>query len=691
MADYEKSNQKFVNPYHFVSLEGNCRKDFDYREQRKKKGNLTGWIDCEMETLTPAFIPNTSSVYETAKGEKYSDVFGKRADNNGIIKSYDFFSYTKLPHIPFEKLPGLSARTPGAQEPVIPGSEIRGMIRSAFEAVTNSCLSTIDDEQQLFKRVQSPAKPGRLVFDDKRKEWSLFSCNKYRLPKKWIDDEKWRKNEILINGMQYKEGEKVYVLINYKNFKVVKISKKFENKFKEAYLHIGEYNENKNFESVFAYRRDKKTNKNMVTTLSKSMVPKILDNLVENVLLYGQKANKTENHNQYRHFEKNFGEFKNIRFLISLLEEDKITYDGFMDKLRKEYGNVFKYLDGALVHFVRYNENYYLSPAAIGREVFYNQLTKIVGDYNPCSQLNELCCTCALFGIAGKKDAAASRVRFVDAHVIEKKENPGDYYEGIRILKELASPKLSATEFYLKKNPDYADTWNYDYAINWRSNRWGIPGYKPQIRGRKFYWHHRKGDPYIKKEDEENDDVVSERNVAVRPLKKGNRFKFKVYFNNVTADELGKLLWVLEIGQSKEHAHKIGMGKPIGLGSVRISVSNIHVRKIVWDNENNTIHYDEHDLKDRPDDYKNILNWSTMNHQNLGCSELVLKEFLHITRVNHSYDTIEYPTIEDKPENYLWFVANKQIKGKGTSPIIEHALPPIDSPWLKKYKEKKAG
>lgn len=679
MADYielEEKEKRFVNPYHFVSLGGNCRKDFDYREQRKEKGALTGRIQCEIETLTPVFIPNSSSIYETAGGEKCSDVFGKRAENNGIIKSYDFFSYTPLPAAPFSKIPH-------APEPVIPGSEIRGVIRSAFEAVTNSCLSTIDDEQQLFKRVQSPAKPGRLVFDSQKNQWLLVSCNKYRLPDKWIDEEKWKKGEIYIGGEKYNEGEKVYVLINHKNFKVVKISKKDQGKFKEAFLHIGEYNENKNYEGVFAYRRDRNTQKNMVTTLDRSSAPKILNNLVENVLLYGQKANKTENHNQYRHFEKSFGKLKSIRPLIDRMEEKEITYDGFIDKLKKDYKSVFNYLNGALVHFALYNDKYYLSPAAIGREVFHNTLTKIVGSYKPCLKLKELCCACSLFGIAGKGEAAASRVRFADARVIDKKENSDHYYHGIRILKELASPKLSATEFYLEKNPGHADTWNYDYAINWRSHKNGIPEYKPRIRGRKFYWHQPHGDPYIKLEDEQNPDAVSERNVAVRPLTKGNRFKFTIYYNNVTAEELGKLLWVLQIGQHTANAHKIGMGKPIGLGSVRFSVSDVFVRTVSM--ENRTIRYRE----SKPDQLPgvSIPEPSQMNHRALGCSEGVLKEFLTVTEFEHPYEPVEYPTVEGKAENYLWFGANKQIKGTGTKPVIHQPLPPIESPWLKKYKE----
>ena len=130
------------------------------------------------------------------------------------------------------------------------------------------------------------------------------------------------------------------------------------------------------------------------------------------------------------------------------------------------------------------------------------------------------------------------------------------------------------------------------------------------------------------------------------------------------------------------------MGKPLGLGSVKISVTNIHSRKIIKDKEKGAIQYDEHLMNERPGDYGDILDWPAMGYHELECSETVFNEFLQITGTGHHFETIEYPNIEEKPENYLWFVANKQVEGTGTKPVIAQMLPPIDSPWLKKYKEK---
>ena len=290
--------------------------------------------------------------------------------------------------------------------------------------------------------------------------------------------------------------------------------------------------------------------------------------------------------------------------------------------------------------------------------------------------------------VKGKK-AVASRVRFTDAFP-EKKQNLSDYYDDVVILPELASPKLSATEFYLKK-PDDAHLWNYDYAGKWdeRNGRVRPPfktdsfkDYHPEIRGRKFYWHQKINKaPGIKLTEADNrKEEFSDRNVAIRPLKKGIKFFFKVYFNDITEDELKKLMWMLEIGGNKDHAHKIGMGKPIGLGSVQISVKGAKIRRIIL--KDNTIQYKFEDFPER-------LQITQENYRGeLGCSQKVFKEFMIITNFEKAPQNISYPKNENQEENYHWFVANRQVGiATGTCPVINQPLPLIDKPELTKYKE----
>lgn len=54
----------------------------------------------------------------------------------------------------------------------------------------------------------------------------------------------------------------------------------------------------------------------------------------------------------------------------------------------------------------------------------------------------------------------------------------------------------------------------------------------------------------------------------ITPLPTGSKFKSRIRFENLSKVELGALLFVLDL--EKGMAHKLGLGKPIGLGSIRI-------------------------------------------------------------------------------------------------------------------------
>jgi hypothetical protein len=59
----------------------------------------------------------------------------------------------------------------------------------------------------------------------------------------------------------------------------------------------------------------------------------------------------------------------------------------------------------------------------------------------------------------------------------------------------------------------------------------------------------------------------------VRLLAEGNEFEFTVRFENLDDYELGMLLWSLALENGM--AHKMGLGKPLGLGSVKIEVKEL--------------------------------------------------------------------------------------------------------------------
>ena len=100
----------------------------------------------------------------------------------------------------------------------------------------------------------------------------------------------------------------------------------------------------------------------------------------------------------------------------------------------------------------------------------------------------------------------------------------------------------------------------------------------PQVPGRKFYVHHdgwKEINCGCHPTTKENI-VQNQNNRTVEPLDKGNTFSFEICFENLEPYELGLLLYTLEL--EKGLAHKLGMAKPMGFGSIDIEVENVSLR-----------------------------------------------------------------------------------------------------------------
>lgn len=95
-----------------------------------------------------------------------------------------------------------------------------------------------------------------------------------------------------------------------------------------------------------------------------------------------------------------------------------------------------------------------------------------------------------------------------------------------------------------------------------------------KLRGRKYYWHRDVemiAPPINTTTGIVNDNVAS----VLHPIMKGNKTHFTMYLKHVSLEELGALLLTLELPHG--HAHKLGMGKSLGLGSVRIAIESCQV------------------------------------------------------------------------------------------------------------------
>lgn len=596
---WRETEETFVNPYNFVCLGNGCRR-FDIREYNSRDDLVTGYIECTLETKTPIFIPNPTN----------QNVL----NHPGELKTLDFYSYKILDGS--DNQPGL---------PVIPASEIRGVIRAAFEAVTDSCMSTVDVEQKLYKRTTICGNAGILKKDDKG-----YYIQKAKRERVWPEDCK-----------EFNEGQLVYVKgekdKNTGKYRPIVRAHPFKGG-RPGYYHKGEFFDRKKYESVFI---ELKGDNNKIR-LPADFDP--IAYLKELIWLYNKNnnINQTDEHTGY------------------------IDYKNYINNKENEY---------ILVYYRNHNGKFYLSPACISKELFYKRLHDILkkqGGYQPCTTQHEICPACALFGLASKQDRMASRLRFTDAKVCTRLPDVTEYYLPFKVLDELSNPKLSATEFYLE-NPG-TDIWNYDYAANWdeKGKLRTIGGYEPKIRGRKFYWHS-KGEPKWQDYRGKEDENLHKRNCAVRPLKRGIQFSFRIYFEQIAEDDLKRLIWTLNIGGNENsHCHKIGMGKPLGLGSVKIKVRQVKIRKIELLDD--TISYKEVDVDYQPHKLEEVIDLNAK----------YVKEFLKITDMNEAKTNLSYPiaknlTVEKNQDAiYHWFIGNRNLRSKSSMrPKVHRSLPEI--------------
>lgn len=205
------------------------------------------------------------------------------------------------------------------------------------------------------------------------------------------------------------------------------------------------------------------------------------------------------------------------------------------------------------------------------------EILERVGGYAPCSS-NKICATCKIFGMVSKKEnetfSLASSVRIQDAVVKEHKEKEGDYYCPKIRLKPLGEPRPTTNiEFYTLKKDNVQEN---DFYL-WRIRKNQYDSSRIRIRGRKFYWHQEISEDLheIRALENSENSLIQD----IRPIKRGIVFTFKIFFEKLNLNELKQLRFTIDF-QDPGCAHKIGRGKPLGLGSVKIKIVEVKFRSI---------------------------------------------------------------------------------------------------------------
>lgn len=643
----------FTNPYNFIPLEAQCNKS---RYVLGQEECLTGYFECTMELLTPLFIPNTSSPQALC-------------DPKEIEKGccgYEFNSYENL--LNTKERDGRGHTLP-PKDPVISGSEIRGSIRSVYEAAFGGCMSSIAADIKLGRRSPLNKKPGILR---KKKDGSggyeIVPCKRAMLFVERNNSQTCKGNSkkmgCLMPEKTYqslREGQKIWIKLADEGYpkkiangvrkldtRVVtsyRIAKKNEicpEGYYPGWLHKGEpFGTKKHHESVFYYGENQKAGKSDIKEVGKEEVD-FLKIVLEQYQGSKEKSEKEENR---------YPEFKT--------DGDRMLVYYCADK-------------GVLS---------YLSPACIGREVYKKTLRMILeknGGFEPCGSREKLCPACKVFGMVsgktGEHDAVGSRVRFTDA--VLKHGFYGDVrsnYCNETVLPESGEPRPGAAEFYTispYENEDAGDKgwetkgyWTYDYMcvkVKQGTRREMLSDSLPMIRGRKYYWHSQNWKQY-----EGHNNLDYRMKQRIRPIKKsdmetGDRlFCFRVYFDRLNQKELESLRWSLDFADSA-CAHKLGRGKPLGFGSVKIHIEDLKLQHM--DRETGEIKLLSTDFKP------------------LGIDIDEGKEAIKTLKLMANYENIpvniSYPEADDNrgKESFRWFV-NNRVGGSGMQTSFEQILP----------------
>ncbi|MGI9061249.1 MAG: RAMP superfamily CRISPR-associated protein [Ktedonobacteraceae bacterium] len=172
-----------------------------------------------------------------------------------------------------------------------------------------------------------------------------------------------------------------------------------------------------------------------------------------------------------------------------------------------------------------------------GHRVHYQE--RVLKSFQPCRDATNLCLACRTFGMLKGGDIFLGKVNIGDAVSYPDKAYKYDpLYTAV-----LVEPKPRHEEFYLDEK-------------------------KQHISGRKFYFHHSPGQLLTEKQliYFGRNQILANR--YIQPLDIESSFHFRVDFTNLEPDEFGVLLLALTL--EDEMRHKIGYGKPMGLGSVEL-------------------------------------------------------------------------------------------------------------------------
>ncbi len=526
-------------PYNFiplnnkvVSIKGDLPSFDRYSENRN-----TGYIELEITTKTPIYVRDTLT-----KDESIQDF---EANQNKNEKS----------HIPYRNPEFYSP----SGEIAIPGSSLRGMLRTMVEMVTFGRFGFFDDKRLYYR--------GLADMTSLREEYAKYMASSY-------DKKTKLKKYKMSAGIMVKDDLDYYITPAEFNNINKEEAKQICNDYKEfSYHKIGDKY------LVISGNMENKKNPEKGKQHDWVIVP--------------SKSNK--------------GKFK-------ISEEDINDY--INDKNRNSF-DIIEELKSGIPEVPCFYVNYKNDRTSFGHTpMFRLAYKKTIGEHIPPELKDKTDLETkpdyanAIFGyveeITQENDkkktiSRPSRVFFSDA-TLEKGQNKIQFANEI-VPKVLSEPKPTTFQHYLDQS-DRNEVKMEEVEAKKKGNKKEKEIVKKRyrnhyntencnIRGNKAYWHNsnlldnhwfEQGNQIKLKEQMETGEITKEFNpkvhTIIKPVKKGVSFKSKIRFENLSDEEIGALLFALELPEGC--CHKIGMAKPLGLGSIEIKtklfLSNVENR-----------------------------------------------------------------------------------------------------------------
>lgn len=491
---------------------------------------------------------------------------------------------------------------------IIPSSSLKGEVRNIIEVLTNSCIKNVEKDR-LEKRLSAGKfKP-------------IFGIVK-RLPTEKtpgliIEAEKISLNAgLLLNlkpGMYDKKfSHYIYNFINHKIVTKEDLQKVQEKKDIEGILWVSSPIFIKYSEDTFPVDREKKLGKKG-------------ENFSPKKIIIPKKNGKT--------IEFSLKEYEDLDYLITQRRE-RDKKDG-----KKFYMEDLKCGD-VIIYNIKDDKVVNLAFSEIPRLRYkYSPLDLVPEAFKPCKNIRNLCFSCRLFGSTGDQNeikdkdiSCIGKVYFTDAKINEKDAKMVSNYI---LLKPLGEPHPSLARFYLAEK-------TYDERVT--------------IRGRKFYWHHKDkiGKNYTSYLESIKDEKKVKYNASLKFMKPENTFKFEVFFKNLTDEELGVLIYSLEL--EEKMLHKFGKAKSFGFGSCKINIE-----EFLLEHDNKYKSFSE--IYKRADKTKFL---DTAKKKYILDSRTEIEELKYILSIENDLDFRESPypeIIKNKKKNTLnWFGKNRNIK-----------------------------